>query len=206
MREEKRIARINELMNRIEAGKEVTRSSLSRVLTPAQIANFVGSWDAEKHSRNFKKPKEIVNYERMLRDGVLLYGKYEATHHKLTSYKSRKLIEKAQSTLDKAVQYAQEVVCEDSSLRIWFDRDPADSDFGNPAGAPRIITSKSYDNEFRDEKLPFINSIRDLKLAALSSALDELQGNDLTAFAEEKPFWLTSTERPRNRDFTGWKF
>ncbi len=206
MKPEKRIARIIELMDRLEAGGEVTRSSLSRVLTPEQMASFVASWDTEKRSRNFEKPKEIVKYEKLLRDGVLAYGKYEATHQKLTSYKSGKLIEKAQSTLDKAVQYAQEIVVADSSLRLWFDRDPADSDFGHPAGAPRIITSKSYDNESRGEKLPFINSIRDLKLAALSSALDELQGNDLTALAEEKPLWLTSTERPRNRDFTGWKF
>jgi hypothetical protein len=113
---------------------------------------------------------------------------------------------KAHSKFERALEYANEIVCSESSLRLWFDRDPKDAEFGAPGGMPRIITSKSYDNEFRGEKLPFVSSIRDLKLAALSSALDELQGNDLTALAEEKPLWLTTTERPRNRDFTGWKF
>ena len=193
-------------MDQLGAGENVSLSSIERLLTAEQVKSLKEELAAGSSLKKVQKPKEIVKYEKMLQAGVLAYGKYEANHKKLSGYKSLKMEQMAQSQLERALEYANEIVYIDPSLRMWFDRDPKDGDFGAPEGMPRIITSKSYDNESRGEKLPFINSIRDLKLAALCSALDELQGNDLTALAEEKPLWLTSTERPRNRDFTGWKF
>ena len=205
MKVEKLIFRINKLMDRLVAGEDVSLRSLARVLTPEQMNELHVSWEAEKSSRRTPKPSEILKYESFLRRGLLSYGKYEANRHKLSGYYSQKMELKAHSEFEKALEYANEIVNSNSSLRLWFDRDPSDAEFGAPGGMPRIVTSKSYDNECRGQKSPLTSSKRDLKLAALAAALDELQGNDLTALVTERHIWPTSAERPI-RDFTGWKF
>lgn len=206
MKDEKNCSRIIHLISRLEAGVDVSLRSLARVLTSAQMAQLSADWEDEKRSRKAPKPFEICKYETLLSRGLLLYGKYEASHHVLTSYKSFKLIEKAQSALDEAGRYACEIVQGKSSLRMWFDRDPLSATFGDPGGMPRIITSKSYDNECRGQKFPFGNTKRDLKIAALASALEKLQGNNVMNLAEVAPIEIWSFKRCKDYDFSGFRF
>lgn len=206
MKVEKRISRILELITRLESGEEVSRRSIARVLTPEQIADLDEGWKAEKLSKKDPKPKEILKYESLLRRGLLLYGKYEANHAKLSSYDSGRLECKAQSELDKALEFACDIVQIDSSLRLWLDRDPANADFGAPAGMPRVITSKSYDNGWRGQKPPFTSTKRDLKLVALSSAITKLQSNCLGAWVEPEPVQWRPYRCTNNADFSSWKF
>lgn len=206
MKDEKKCSRIIQLISRLEVGEDVSLRSLARVLTPEQMAELNADWEAEKRSRKAPKPYEILKYESLLSRGLLLYGKYEANHTKISSYDSGRLIRKAQSALDKALEYACEIVKVNSQLRMWFDRDPEKADFGAPAGMPRIITSKSYDNECRGQKLPFSNTKRDLKITALASALEKLQGNNLMNLVEVSPIEIWSFKRCKDFDFSGFRF
>lgn len=206
MRTEKKCARINVLINRLDAGEDVSRSSLARVLTPVQMAGLDESWKAEKVSRKKPKPPELKKYERMLRVGVLLYGRYEAAHHKMTAYKSKEMIEEAQHKMEKALEFAVELVQIESSFRMWFDRDPKDADFGAPASMPRVVTSKSHDNESHCKGVPFANSKRNLKMAVLCEALAKLQPVGLEVFAEPKSVFRDSRWWREKPDFSGWKF
>jgi len=206
MNNEKRCARIAVLMSRLESGKDVSRSSLARVLTPEQMRALDDAWKAEKGSRKSSKPPELKKYERLLRAGVLLYGKYEATHHKLSSYESTRLIGLAERELEKALEFALELVQINSSFRVWFDRDPKDADSGAPAGMPRVVTSKSHDNQSTCKGIPFASSKRELKLVALYEALEKLQPVGLEAFAESKSVLRDSRSWREKPDLSGWKF
>ena len=66
MKSEKRLSRIVQLISRLEAGEDVSRSSLARVLTPEQMADLDESWKTEKASRKEPKPSEICRYESLL--------------------------------------------------------------------------------------------------------------------------------------------
>ncbi len=203
---EKCITRIIMLMNRLEADEDVSRSSLARVLTPKQMADLDENWETEKESRKSSKPPELKKYERMLRAGVLLYGRYEATHHKMTAYKSKEMIEDAQRKMEKALEFAVELVQINSSFRMWLDRDPKDADFGAPPSMPRVVTSKSCDNQSHCKGIPFANSKRDLKLAALYKALEKLQPVCLEAFAEPTYVLRNSRTWQQSLDLSGWNF
>jgi hypothetical protein len=194
------------LINRLEAGEEVSRGSLSRVLTPEQMADLDEGWKAEQVYRKQPKPREIKKYEAMLKRGLLLYGKYEATHHKLPAYDSRRLIQSAESALEKALEFAQEMVQNTNSLQEWLDRDPNDCDGFTPASMPRVVTSKSADNQSSLKKAPCTYSKKQLKLIALQNALEELQPNDLELLSQEIKVSTFGSRRKLVMEFEGFKF
>lgn len=206
MNKEKRCARIAVLMSRLEAGKDVSRGSLARVLTPEQMVALDDAWKAEKASRKSSKPPELKKYERLLLAGALLYGKYEATHHKLPIYESTRLIRSAEREMEKALEFAVELVQINSSFWMWFDRDPKEADAGAPASMPRVVTSKSHDNQSACKGVPFANSKRDLKLVALYEAFEKLRPVGLEAFAEPKSVLRDSRSWREKTDLSGWKF
>jgi hypothetical protein len=206
MKTSKQCERTMLLINRLEAGEEVSRGSLSRVLTPEQMADLDKGWKAEQVSRQHPKPREIKKYEAMLKRGLLLYGKYEATHHKLAAYDSRRLIESAESALEKAWEFAQEMVQNTNSLQEWLDRDPNDCDGFTPASMPRVVTSKSADNQSALKKAPGTHSKKQLKLIALQNALEELQPNDLELLSQEIKSSKVATRREFVMEFEGFKF
>jgi hypothetical protein len=185
MRSENRLSRIVQLISRLEANENVSQGSLSRVLTPEQMADLDEGWKAEQVYRKQPKPLEIKKYEAMLKRGLLLYGKYEATHHKLAAYDSRRLIQSAESAFEKALEFVQEMVQNTNSLQGWLDRDPRDCYGLNPSSMPRIVTSKSADNQSAVRNAPYAHSMKQLKLIALHEALEELQPNDLELLSQE---------------------
>ena len=206
MRSEKRLSRIAQLISRLEANENVSRGSLSRVLTPEQMADLDERWKAEQVYRKQPKPLEIKKYEAMLKRGLLLYGKYEATHHKLAAYDSRRLIQSAESALENALEFAQEMVQITNSLQEWLDRDPRDCYGLNPSSMPRIVTSKSADNQSAVRKAPYTHSMKQLKLIALHEALEELQPNDLELLSQEIKVSTYGTRRKFAMEFSGFHF
>ena len=206
MKKEKRYARIEVLISRLESGEDVSRSSLARVLTPEQMVGLDESWKTERASRNEPKPSEIRHYESLLGQGVMLYGRYEALHQTLPAHESIRLIRLAESEMEKALEFAVELVQIESSFRMWFDRDPKDAHCGAPASMPRVVTSKSHDNQSHCKSVPFANSKRDLKLAALYDALEKLQPTGVEVFAQSKSVLRDSRPWREKPDLSGWKF
>jgi hypothetical protein len=176
------------------------------VLKPEQMADLDEGWKSEQVYRKQPKPREIKKYETMLKCGLLLYGKYEATRHKLTAYDSRRLIQSAESALEKALEFAQEMVQNTNSLQEWLDRDPNDCDGFTPASMPRVVTSKSADNQSSLKKAPCTYSKKQLKLIALQNALEELQPNDLELLSQEIKASKVATRRKLVMEFEGFKF
>ena len=206
MRSEKRLSRIAQLISRLEANENASRGSLSRVLTPEQMADLDEGWKAEQVYRKQPKPLEIKKYEAMLKRGLLLYGKYEATHYKLAAYDSRRLIQSAESALEKALEFAQEMVQNTNSLQEWLDRDPNDCDGFTPASMPRVVTSKSANNQSALKKAPCSYSKKQLKLIALHNALEALQPNDLELISQKIKVSTFGSRRKLVMEFEGFRF
>jgi hypothetical protein len=113
----KKIERIKMLIDRLDKNQPVTRGSLSRVLGEVGVGNLDKEWGSELKSRTYK-PKEIVEYYKRVRRGLIYYALGDKQSLKGDGYKARKSFHKAESILENAVEYLREVVTTDSILRL----------------------------------------------------------------------------------------
>lgn len=201
MNNPKKIERIKMLIDRLDKNQPVTRRSLSRVLGEVGVGNLDKEWGAELKSRTYK-PKEIVEYSKRVRRGLIYYALGDKQSLKGDGYKARKSFHKAESILENAVEYLREVVTTDSSLRLWIDRDVG---FGIevelcPVGIPRPVWSTS--NYKSQCSLPKVTK-KDLAREMLQTELEKLVGReplDLVnlGFGTKRSFDISS--------FSGFKF
>jgi hypothetical protein len=174
MKKTKTIERIKTLINRIENGRYVTRSSLLRVLGEAGLKKLEREWVLELKSRTYK-PNEIVEYSKRIRKGLIHYALGEKQSFKGQSYKAKNSIHKAESILENAVEYLRDVVSSDSGLRMWIDRDVSvGSDIEYcPEGIPRPVWSSS--NYKSQSSFPRVTK-KDIARELLQTKLEKLEG------------------------------
>ena len=67
MNDEKRRARLVELLSRLESGVDVATRDMKSVLTEDQFIRYEDLWDAEKSNRKIDKPPAIKKYEAMVK-------------------------------------------------------------------------------------------------------------------------------------------
>ncbi len=137
-----KIQRIQQLIDHLEKGGSVVRPALRKVIGISGLTEFNKAWKDEKLSRK-NRPEEILEYARRLKKGLQLYSKAESRSFKSNQYKSRKLMEQAESVLENAVEYLRDMCGATQSLRVYLDRDPWDSIELCPEGVPRPIWSTS---------------------------------------------------------------
>lgn len=172
----KKIERIKTLIDRLDNEQTVTRGSLLRVLGEKGINDFDREWRMELNSRNYK-PKEVVEYSKRIRRGLIYYALGDKQSLKGDGYKARKSFHKAESILENAVEYLREVVSSDSNLRLWIDREVG---FGIeveycPIGIPRPVWSKS-NNKSQCSLLKVTK--RDIAREMLRTELEKLVGKE----------------------------
>ena len=172
---QKKISRINILIDRLEAGETVSSRSLVRVLSEAQISALEGGWLEEKSSRKVDKPFAVKKYEAMVKSALLLYGRADRMHFlKTPAHKIKALSNKAHSAFLDAVLFLEEAIEIDECIQLWVDRDLKEASW-DPIGIPRIIGSQSFECQ-RKEKSPFpVLTKRQLKIQALEMALETLE-------------------------------
>jgi hypothetical protein len=69
MKVDTKISRIKILIQRLEGGRDITISSMNRVLTTVQMKKFKTDWEDELSNRRVQKPTPLKTYERMIRVG-----------------------------------------------------------------------------------------------------------------------------------------
>ena len=174
MKKSRTIERIKTLIERLENGRYVTRSSLMRVLGESGLKKIEREWALELKSRTYK-PKEIVEYSRRVRKGLIHYALGEKQSLKGEGYKARHSMNKAESILEDAIEYLRDVVSSDSGLRMWIDRDVSvGSDIEYcPVGIPRPIWSNTnYKNR---SVLPKVTK-KEIARELLQTKLEKLEG------------------------------
>jgi hypothetical protein len=191
---ESRRQRITELIERLEAGKDIQARDIALVLTPKQLRAYEGRWAEQQQLRAEPLPSPIARYQRMLHRALMWEGRAEqfggrtqnAPLKQRQQRKSQqvKLDNKADSLCEDAAEHLREALSEDPSLRMWLDRDVERDSNGHIhidiQDMPRVITSRSYSNEQRDRGLAVVGKQgkRGCKLDALRAALVELDDAD----------------------------
>lgn len=201
MNNPKKIKRIKTLIERLEKNQSVSRGSLSRVLGEVGIRNLDMEWGLELKSRTYK-PKEILEYSKRIRRGLIHYALGDKQSLNGHGYKATKSFHKAESILENAVEYLREVVSADPSLRLWVDRDVG---FGIevelcPVGIPRPIWSKT--NNKHRSTFPKVTK-REIARGMLQTELEKLVGREPLelvnlGFRKKRSFDISS--------FSGFKF
>ena len=75
MKDAKRHQRLEQLLERLSAGEDVSRRDLSRLLKLQQFQALNRSWQDEQASCSYAKPPELKKYETVLRTGMLQYSR-----------------------------------------------------------------------------------------------------------------------------------
>ena len=197
-----RKARIKTLIERLESGKDVQARDIKAVLTDEQHHVMQQAWTEQKELRVLEKPDEVAHYERLLQEAIMWEGRVEqyATRKRKPRHvfvdekgKLRELRARSESAFERAREYLEEIIAADASLTIWFDRVvdfAADNDLSLSAvGMPRVITSKSRDNNLRGQahtRFGERKTKREIKLAALEHALRDLSHGERTEQEREQ--------------------
>lgn len=193
---ETRKKKIKELIRLSEKGLEVVKRDFDTAVGKDFAKLYKQRWAEQKDIREMEVPAEVKEYEQMLQDALMMYGRYEQYNPSKTS-KSNKIVNrkevvdslggKADSLFEDALTRLEEIITADQNLRIWFDRD-IDFDIGthisiDPVGMPRVITSKSLDNLARTEGMRKFGrqTKAEIKLDILRLALEDLDKKELTA-------------------------
>ncbi len=177
MNPQKRQQRLNELLIRLKNNADVPNRDLKLVLTESQYAEMQAQWQIEKSFRKITKPKEIKRYEMMLKQATLSHIKYEAYENKKTNKKPhmpKKLMNDAESLLEKAFEYAVEIGGRNGGFSDWFGGLVDEDVELDLSTMPRIRTSKSYWNDVGKNEL----SIRNIKILAVEQALSKHNVNN----------------------------
>ena len=193
---ETRKKRIKELMRMLEKGLEVA---------PRDFAIAVGKdfsklndkrWAEQKELRNIEVPSAVKEYEQMLQEAVMWHGKldsYSGRNPKVGKVivnrikKADEIKNKTDGLFERAYEKLQEIISEDKTLAVWFDRDidfSFDSDISlDSDGMPRLITSKSANNlaQGRLQQLHGWKTKAQVKLDVMALALEELDKQERTA-------------------------
>lgn len=193
---ETRKKRIKELMRMLEKNLEVAKRDFDIAVGKDFAKLYKQRWAEQQELRELKPPQQVKEYEQMLQEAVMWHGRLDAYSGR--NPKTGKLIvnrkqitddmkNKTDSLFERAYEKLQEIVGADKSLIAWFDRD-IDFSFGSdisidPAGMPRVITSKSLENlsQGQFKIMHSWQTMAQVKLDVMALAFEELAKQERTA-------------------------
>ena len=175
--EQNRLAKLNLMLDELRRGKNVQNRRLAKWLTKKEFESFKSDWKIQQQIREElkDKPDELRRYENKIHQATFSDNKAEFFRMRGNKDKSTKFRNLSESFCEEALEILQEIVDADASLQMWFDRgldfghgSLVDAQLGN---LPRIVTSRSLDNQTSDNRLL---SKREVKIAAVEMAISTL--------------------------------
>ena len=172
-----RLRRLNEILERLSSGQSVQNRALQAWLKKKEYLQYQSQLVEQSDLRSTlkNKPLEVVQYERLLKRAFLLYSRSKRYTGK-TGYEAKTI---ALTACERAIEYLREAVGGRGDLELWFDR-PVTCSPGGELGAdphtmPIPITSKSRNKRPNTGYSAMLLSQRDLKIAAVETAISNLQ-------------------------------
>ena len=139
----------------------------------------------------------MKRYEDKLKEAIMMRNRSDAYHRKGKKSVAYKLDSKSETLCEDALEILQEIVADDASLQIWFDRNLdfahgslIDASLGN---LPRLITSRSVEKLRDDSRLV---KKTDVKISVVERAIYSI-GRDTVVPSKGDSFML---ERFLNTD------
>lgn len=176
--DEIRLEKLQGLLARLRRGENVQNRQLQTWLGEQGYKVFEDAWSNVVELRNTltSKPGELIEYEMLLKKAIMLYNRGEAASHKGQA-SARRFHAKAQAAFEKALLRLEELMGQDPSLQMWLDRHcdftPEGTLSLDPIGMPRVITSRSPDNQSSvGSKL---RSKRDCKIEAVEAEIERIR-------------------------------
>lgn len=137
----------------------------------------------QKNLRSQKKPSAITNYEKLQKQALMLFGRYESYDVKATiisnlivdrEAKKLEFADKAKMSINKARNYLVSEISKNPKLTYWLDRDVRLDAFDvglDLEQLPYAITSRS-EKKLVGIKYRFgLKSIKEIRLEVLGKAL-----------------------------------
>ena len=193
---ETRKRRIKELMRMLEKGLEVLPRDFNNAVGKEFAKLYTKRWKEQQELRQIEAPQAVKEYEQMLQEAVMWHGRldaYSGRNPKVGKVivnrikKADEIKNKTDGLFERAYEKLQEIISEDKTLAVWFDRDidfSFDSDISlDSDGMPRLITSKSANNlaQGRLQQLHGWKTKAQVKLDVMALALEELDKQERTA-------------------------
>lgn len=174
----KRLKKLQGLLARLKRGETVQNRQLHTWLGKEgyEVFEDLCCNMVEVRKTLTSKPDDLVEYEQLLKKAILLYNRAEAASLR-ADQSARGLHEKAEVAFEKALRRLQEMIAQDPSLQMWLDRHCDFTAIGNlspdPIGVPRVITSRSPDNQSGGVRA-LLNSKRKCKIEAVEMEIERI--------------------------------
>ena len=190
MNDDKRKKRLQELLQQIDGGVDVSLRDLKNVLTSDEYLEFNEICKHEKDKHTEPKPPEIKKYELLLKKAMLADSKcdvYSKKIYKRSEVVQKRLVHYRDITFHNVFEFLQELQSTKNSLWIWMDRDIRFDAKNSPVSVselPRLVTSRSHSVQCRGfkEKL----SKRDIKTQVLKDSLNSIENKTQTMDVNEQ--------------------
>jgi len=175
--EEKRLARLEAIADKLKRGENVQNRQLQTWLSEDEYAQLEYEWKEQLKLRSElkDKPSDLKRYEEKLREATFNYNRAEGYSSKGKHTTAKTFYNKSESLCEDALEILQEILHSDSSLRVWFDRDIS-FEVGGDLSAdivslPRLVTSRSHEKLNDDSRL---TSKQSVKLAVVERAMHNI--------------------------------
>jgi|TARA_R110002124_G_scaffold92599_8_gene235261 hypothetical protein len=174
---ERREKRLIELVDRMKAGRTVTKRDLRTVLTDDEFEGYEATWQSVQEYEQMQRetPSDLQRYLSLLRSADALNQRAEKMYAKGKSARYVALAHKAQAQYERAYENLNEALSTNPSLTMWLDRDFSFTTEDLPdltaEDAPRLRSGRSLLKQGGNSKKM---TIKELKLTTLKTALVEL--------------------------------
>ncbi|MFC7435826.1 hypothetical protein ACFQNJ_15020 [Hydrogenophaga bisanensis] len=177
MTPEKRLARLKELLERLERGVDVATRDLKIVLTPEEWEQMQEMWKQQKEVRAAKPPPEIVEFQKKKKLYDLTKARLEKSYRTKNQRLISKMSDREDCMRDSIIVDAKELLGLDPTYEQWFHWD----DIGLPSGVkavddlvPQVVSRRTMKGELKKYAQPGKLSKRDIKVIVLQDAISNL--------------------------------
>jgi hypothetical protein len=174
-----RLRKLLEIAHQLKSGKAVQNRMLKTWLGNEGYDNYEADWLEQQQIRNelTEKPAAVKKYEELLGKANFYNNRSLAAETRSQAAHST-LDDRATDCYERALEHLQESMLEDSSLRVWFDREldfTEGSELDASAdGMPQVVTSRSEKNKGGGFLLSK-QTKRETKLAAVETEIRKLR-------------------------------
>ena len=176
--DEKRLAKLEVIREKLEQGKHVQNRDLQTWLTRDEYELIDFYWEREQERRQLKygeKPDEVKEYEEKLKKAKFFDSRADGFRKDLK--KALKERYYAETLYERALEYLQEQYEKNPGIQTWFDRPIVIDKIENSNLAPNVecmphvITSRSLINQSPVRK----QTIADIKLTVVEQAIKNIK-------------------------------
>ena len=186
--ETKRLNKLEGIADKLKRGEHVQNRQLQTWLSEDEYEQFEYEWQEQLELREElkDKPSDLKRYEEKLKQATFNYNRAEGYSSKGKHTTSKKFYDKSESLCEDALEILQEILHNDSSLRVWVDRDIS-FEVGGDLSAdivslPRLVTSRSNEKLSDDSRL---TSKQSVKLAVVERAVHNI-GRDVASATKDE--------------------